>query len=222
MAEPKKTAGVKPGKFFKGYGIWIGAIVLISAWTFLLGILVGRGTAPVHFDTDKLQAELIALRKAVLQKDAAELQKSTERVRFHEALKEASPPKPAVRKPVPESAPEPVPAPAPEPETKPAASAAAKPERTAAPSASRQDTAPAAPKRPLTIQVAALKESRDADRLVEDLQRRGYPAYKSIVKLPEKGVWFRVRIGSFASKTQAGETLERLKTDKLKGIVVSR
>ena len=224
MSAKKKSPGGTPEKSRKGYGIWLGAIVFISAWTFLLGVLVGRGTAPVHFDTEKLQKELIALREAVLQKDAAELQEGSRSVRFHEALKEDPAPKPAIRKPVPKPMPPPKPPPVPavkkvEAEKPPGAA----PEKKAAPKPPEPAaTPPEQLNRPFSVQVAAVKEARQADKMVEDLQRKGYPAYKSIVKIPDKGIWFRVRIGSFESKEKAGEMITRLKKDDLKGIVVTR
>jgi len=35
---------------------------------FILGVLVGRGTAPVQFDTQALQKELATLRDAMMKK----------------------------------------------------------------------------------------------------------------------------------------------------------
>jgi hypothetical protein len=43
----------------------------------------------------------------------------------------------------------------------------------------------------------------DADRLVEDLRRRGHRAYRAVAQVPERGLWHRVRIGPFKSKYEA-------------------
>ena len=53
----------------KGLAIWICLIFFVSAWMFTLGILVGRGTAPVQFDIEELQNELVALKEAVVKKE---------------------------------------------------------------------------------------------------------------------------------------------------------
>ncbi|MDP7077160.1 MAG: hypothetical protein QGI64_02665, partial [Desulfobacterales bacterium] len=37
-------------------------IFFVAAWMFFLGILVGRGTAPVKFNIEKLQKKLAALK----------------------------------------------------------------------------------------------------------------------------------------------------------------
>jgi len=72
---------------------WICLILFISAWMFVLGILVGRGTAPVHFDIEKLQKELTALRSAVLEKELKRYKINSPDspdkpdLGFHEALK---------------------------------------------------------------------------------------------------------------------------------------
>jgi cell division septation protein DedD len=73
-----------------------------------------------------------------------------------------------------------------------------------------------------TIQVASLKDSKIADKMVVRLKKGGYSAYRSIGKVPGKGIWYRVRVGSFNSRTEAGPTLKRLKKDKIDGIIVQR
>ncbi|MDP7417006.1 MAG: hypothetical protein QF888_03315, partial [Desulfobacterales bacterium] len=46
----------------KEYLIWFSVIFFVAAWMFFLGILVGRGTAPVKFNIEKLQKKLAALK----------------------------------------------------------------------------------------------------------------------------------------------------------------
>jgi DedD protein len=53
------------------------------------------------------------------------------------------------------------------------------------------------------LQVASFKDQPDADRLVEDLRRRGHRAYRLAAQVPERGVWHRVRIGPFKTKFEA-------------------
>jgi cell division septation protein DedD len=73
-----------------------------------------------------------------------------------------------------------------------------------------------------TIQAAAVKNAADADRLIAKLKKKGYPAYRAIGKVPEKGIWFRVRIGKYSSRSEAKKTLERLKKLGLKPIIVKQ
>jgi cell division septation protein DedD len=65
-----------------------------------------------------------------------------------------------------------------------------------------------------TIQVASSKDSGIADKLVNRLKKGGYPAYRSIGKVPGKGIWYRVQVGYFNSRSEAGSTLKRLRKDR--------
>jgi cell division protein FtsN len=58
--------------------------------------------------------------------------------------------------------------------------------------------------------------------LIAKLKKRGYPAYRAIGEVQGKGIWFRVRIGSYKSKSEARRTLDKLKKDGLKPILVLR
>jgi cell division septation protein DedD len=53
------------------------------------------------------------------------------------------------------------------------------------------------------LQVASFKEQVEADRLVDDLRRRGHRAYRLAANVPERGIWQRVRIGPFKTKFEA-------------------
>ncbi len=67
---------VPPEPFLsKGIVRWSLA-ALFSGWMFVLGILVGRESAPIIFDTKKLENELIALKKAVMQTEQEQLRVS--------------------------------------------------------------------------------------------------------------------------------------------------
>ena len=69
-------------------------ICFSSLWMFILGILVGRGTAPVQFDVEKLEKELIALKEIVLKKEKEQMENyansagDTSGLEFHEDLKQ--------------------------------------------------------------------------------------------------------------------------------------
>jgi cell division protein FtsN len=73
-----------------------------------------------------------------------------------------------------------------------------------------------------TIQAASVKKAKDADKMVADLKQKGYPAYRTIGKVAQKGIWFRVRIGEYNSKAEARKTLNKLKKLGLKPILVKK
>lgn len=202
--QPAKASGKK-------YFIWSGIIVFVSAWMFVLGILVGRGTAPVHFDIEKLQNELTALKEAVLKKERKRFSvqpdafEKGQELGFYEALKERDVPGVAQemirsKKRITRAQPAII-----QPQLR---------KRAASISQAPQ------PKKRVAIQVASLKDPRAADNMVAKFKRMGYPAYRIIGKIPNRGIWYRVRIGSYPGRTQAKEMLITLRKDKVKGIIV--
>jgi cell division septation protein DedD len=220
------------------------AIVLIAAWMFGLGVLVGRGTAPVKFDIQKLTRELEDLIAADVKKqlepvqlDTAETKTKTE-LEFYEELKKSGPiapgppPRNVSRQPK---------------EHQPSDSASheedAPPLERKAPTASttakKSVTKPvgqseggdprpanAAADRPLgntrdvTIQAASLKDLAEADAMVRKLKARGYSAYKTIALVPGKGIWFRIRVGRYSSRDAAGDVARKLKKEGYRPILI--
>lgn len=61
------------------------------------------------------------------------------------------------------------------------------------------------------VQVGSYPEVKEASYRVEEWKARGYPAYMMIADLGEKGLWYRVRIGSFNDKEGASIYLTDLK-----------
>jgi cell division septation protein DedD len=53
------------------------------------------------------------------------------------------------------------------------------------------------------IQVASFPDAATADAFVEELRKRGHRAYRQAAYVPERGLWHRVRIGSFKTKYEA-------------------
>jgi DedD protein len=53
------------------------------------------------------------------------------------------------------------------------------------------------------IQVAAFPDKKEADAYVEELRLRGHRAHAVSALLPNRGVWYRVRIGPFKDKLKA-------------------
>lgn len=68
------------------------------------------------------------------------------------------------------------------------------------------------------IQVASFPDAAAADAFVAELRKRGHRAYRQAAYVPERGLWHRVRIGSFKTKHEAAahqkqlEQTERLST----------
>jgi len=192
---------------------------------FVLGIIVGRGTAPVKFDIEKLQKELAALREAVIKQelkrfkivpDAGEKKPDLD---FHEALKK---PKndigflPDISKHKKKALSE-----------KSVSGYETKTKSQHTSEASQKDvsaglTPQAAIKGYFTIQVLSVKDRKSADSAVAKLKKRGYPAYRAIGKVPGKGIYYRVRIGSFKSRGEASGILNRLKKEKYRPILILR
>lgn len=236
--EEKKTPQKqKPSKkqMRKGLIPWIGLTLFACAWMFVLGIFVGRETVPVRFDVEKLQNELAALKERVLKKELdqynidsnAEVTKT--KMKFYETLKktgkedrlnnnkakqqkrslpEKSPSLSKVKTPVRNVGSE-------------------RKEKKSGLKEPSQDNPPAVAKheqtvKNVTIQVASLKDSRDADKLMNKLKKKGYPAYRSIAKIPGKGIWYRVRVGYFKNRTEAVLMLKRLKQEKMEAVIVRR
>ncbi|MEO6599319.1 MAG: SPOR domain-containing protein [Polyangiaceae bacterium] len=55
------------------------------------------------------------------------------------------------------------------------------------------------------LQVASYHDQADADKLVEDLRKRGHRAFRQAAYVPDRGLWQRVRIGPFKSKFEAAQ-----------------
>ncbi len=217
-------------------------IVLIAAWMFGIGVLVGRGTAPVTFDIHKLTRELEGLIAADTRKQLAPVEvetgeaKTNAELDFYEELKKSGPsashsPPPTVPEPPQEKRPagrgsraeEAQPVEKKEPEAgkaakntaaKPMSPSGALPPGPAVPGSSADDPGK------VTIQAVSLKDLAEADAVVKKLKDRGYPAYKVIAVVPGKGIWFRIRVGRYASRDAAGDDLARLKKEGYRPIVI--
>ncbi|MCW5893825.1 MAG: SPOR domain-containing protein [bacterium] len=74
-----------------------------------------------------------------------------------------------------------------------------------------QPPAPAAPKRPTwTVQASPTRDKQEADRLLAALKARGYDA--NVVTVRRDGdVWYRLRVGRYASPEQATEAMRKLR-----------
>ncbi|MGB5750511.1 MAG: SPOR domain-containing protein [Desulfobacterales bacterium] len=221
---------------------WLGVIFIVCAWMFIIGVLVGRGTAPVKFDIDGLQSKLEVSNQD--QKKGAggqprgesSIVKDKTKLDFYEALPEDRKDtqideKKSTRviskkvEPLPDKKP---PATTGKKATNKSSSkketavksGAVKKEPPKPPIASKSEAKPSG--KVYTVQVAAVKVAKDADRLVGQLKKKGYPAYRTISKVQGKGIWFRVRVGEYNSRTDASSTMQKLKKKGLKPIIVEK
>jgi len=71
-----------------------------------------------------------------------------------------------------------------------------------------------------TLQVAAMKNGKNADKLVAQLKEKGYAANILSIEMAEKSAWFFVRIGTFESIEEAKKMQMDLTEDSIKSIIV--
>ncbi|MGD9305205.1 MAG: SPOR domain-containing protein [Desulfobacterales bacterium] len=219
---------------------WIVAILFLCAWMFVLGVLVGRDTAPVKFDIQQL---LPSLDDSNTEAQVEEQHQPTKgsvavkdktKLRFYEHL-----PEDQKDTSVPDIKPEQAAPPEKEDQSqskdsklkresqiKKTDTEKATSSKTAAKQEDQRKASAAATKQSTgvlyTIQAASVKKANDADRMVAELKQKGYPAYRTIGKVAQKGIWFRVRIGEYNSKAEARQTLNKLKKLGLKPILVQK
>jgi cell division protein FtsN len=222
---------------------WLGVIFILCAWMFVIGVLVGRGTAPVKFNIDDLQSKLAVSRQDLKNKQKARTRGESETVKdktkldFYEALPEdredtkidKKKSTRVISKKV-ETVTEKKSAPTTlDSATKKSLSEKETGNKTAP---AKQEPAKPPPKKIVlktepkpsgkvyTVQAAAFKVAKDADRLVAQLKKKGHPAYRTISKVEGKGIWFRVRVGKYNSRAKAQPTQDQLKKTGLKPIIV--
>jgi DedD protein len=64
-----------------------------------------------------------------------------------------------------------------------------------------------------TVQVTATTDAANAEAIAARLRSRGYDAYT--IKAPNRGqIWYRVRVGRYASRAEAQQIESRLKTSE--------
>lgn len=198
--DPEKTGSEKrkyrlelsrTALFFWAFGLFI-----LLAWTFTLGVLAGRGLLPSGAGTlSELKNQILRLQDMVGRKDASELERIRElhkdpQFAFYQELS-------SEKKPDEPKAPSPAPAPV---------------------SAEKPKPQPEVNEK-FVVQVASLDSEKQAKGMVERLAKKGYPAYYYKVFVKGRS-YFRVRCGTFKTKLEADDTLQKLKQrERLKGYV---
>ena len=65
-----------------------------------------------------------------------------------------------------------------------------------------------------TVQIASFADLDSAKEMEESLKSKTYPVYITTATVPNKGTWYRVRIGEFNSKHEAMNYAENLKKEQ--------
>src|SRR5712691_12523059 len=178
----------------------VGALLLLAGM-FALGLLVGMQIAR-RSPQPALAGDLVAL-----DEQRAHAQRSA-------PPRAAAVPEPAAPKPAAESTVAAAPA-RPEAAKKelppPPTTVSVAPARTVAVTPEGPPALPEPPADPgkFTVQLGALQDGADAAQLAARAAAVGLKAYVAEVRLPGKGVWYRVRVGAFADK----ESAERFRRD---------
>lgn len=219
----------------------------IAGWMFFLGIMVGRGTSPVSFDTQEFQKRL-----EVIANEFGEKKKDTSKkidLKFYDALDSPVPEEPLLSKTTPleimptRENPEPQ-----LPEKEMIEDQALVVQDNIPLKTSRKritlkkkvekgtiDTGsigngiiekgtieiPETQHGKYTIQVAAYNEFKDAISLMARLDEKGFSSYR--VKGEKNGVvLYRVRIGSFSTWNEAEKMKEQLKKAKINSMIIRK
>jgi len=77
------------------------------------------------------------------------------------------------------------------------------------------------PKETLAVQVYSFKDKSRADAALQKLKDKGYKTYILVSDLGARGIWYRVRVGTFASEEEARKTLESIAQEFKSGIIVT-
>jgi len=239
----KKKPQTRPAGSSWRTGTWIGLLVFVSTWMFVLGILVGRGTVPTRFEFNDSQKALHALAEKAAKKsekpDPAQEMTGKMAPDPFDGLKKSGrggskkddlflnqpdrsktdQSKTVARKPS-------------QPPKEPEKKTTSKPEsssRPVQPQPTLPSTAPAPqPKRKTivntyrTLQAASMQDLAEAKRMVARLRQKGYKAYVASAAVSGKSVRHRVRIGPYKNETDANAALERLKKDGINGIMLKK
>ncbi|MBN2528396.1 MAG: SPOR domain-containing protein [Deltaproteobacteria bacterium] len=74
-----------------------------------------------------------------------------------------------------------------------------------------------------TLQVGSFQDHREASLMVQRLQRAGHKSFLVRVSMPDSGMWYRVRVGPFSSRSKAWSYKEEFEAkERLPAFVVKR
>ncbi|OGQ04209.1 MAG: hypothetical protein A3F82_07720 [Deltaproteobacteria bacterium RIFCSPLOWO2_12_FULL_44_12] len=76
--------------------------------------------------------------------------------------------------------------------------------------------------KPFSIQVGAYPNVDEAHTMVDRWKAKGYPAYLVSADIPNRGRWYRVRLGGFESKEDAQDFIDKLQgNEEVEAFVVT-
>jgi cell division protein FtsN len=225
----------------KGLLIWGLLVFFIAGWMFVLGILVGRGTAPVAVDMNRLEQELRDLKTTLLEKENAQLALESDERRtpadlgFYEALKKPGQARDFKMDPPPQVETVEALSPPPQPPAAPPADEPARKTVAQAPapearprkdignvrSATRKEASADAVQGRFSVQVGAFKDADRAEQMAADLRGKGFPSCRIETPLQNGAALHRVRVGAFKDRGAAESMLAKLKSSNIKGLVVA-
>jgi len=206
------------------YRFFVVCLTLTSFWMFALGICVGRDTCPIRFDSHPFIKQLAELIESDIesQKAYVETVNSPEKkpeIEFFEALKRSEidmishsetadvtskRKKIKVKKSIPDDQ---------------LLTKRSTKKKTLARFCASNQTAMDLSDH-LTLQTAALKSASSAIEMVNQLKEMGFPAYTATINIPEKGLWHRVRIGTFETVQKAKKMKVALQRKNIDSIIV--
>ncbi len=70
-------------------------------------------------------------------------------------------------------------------------------------------------KLPYTVQISSSQGKKQSYRVASMLRRAGYPAFTSEVTLKENDIWYRIFVGSFATREETEVIKNNLETDEI-------
>jgi cell division protein FtsN len=234
----------------KNFFRWLMACFMVCGCMFVLGVLVGRNSAPVQFDVDKIEEKLSNLQVSILREKEAKkkiaavdpeplmeehhdiIDKLKDMGKQPELYEQYIPPvlTPKYAKtPPPKQQPESATAkPEPEPEKQYVRS---DPVKKSEPVIAKQAVTEVekkikeAPRQKIqdtgyAIQVASLKNPEKAKGLTKKFKEKGYPAFCQSLAINGE-MWHRVRIGPYPDRSLAEKDRHRLKEAGVDSIVLA-
>ncbi len=224
MAKNKKKTGPEK-RFFISLSIkeatgWLTLVLFICGWFFVLGVVVGRWHAPAPAKDEALPEKLVAAREKALADpgrtaapDPGETPELLPAGRDDSTADDstASRPRPGKKE-----------EPPPTDETLETEIETKTPRAGKTEAAAEPEVAAAAEEAAFTIQIAALKDEKKANRLLANLEKNNFPAYVRQARLPDGSVWFRVRCGAFPDRSAADSMMTALRKKEYSPLLVKQ
>ena len=70
------------------------------------------------------------------------------------------------------------------------------------------------------LQIGSYQQMSEANSVVERWKTKGYPAYLMIADIPDRGRWYRVRLGGFASRDEAKKYQKEVESQEATQVIV--